>query len=414
VRSCRSSSILRGRRPTTSRRGRLTPLLHVLFFVAAAGQSAIVPLLPRIGHAFALAPSSTGLLLAAPGIATLAISMPAGILADRLGARGLTIAATVVMFAAALLQAVPAYPALLAGRLAFGLAVGIVWTTGVAWMARSEQASGTPGLGAVATSAAVGMVAGPALGGALADQFGFASTFLVVAALAGILAVLLRRQAAPVAVSGAAGPDNSLRFVRIALRRPGVIGPALALAVAGAVGGVAQLLIPLQLHRIGFSAGATGLVFSGAAGVYIAVSATVVRLGRRAITVRWVALAALGLAGSLLPAVFDRGALALVAVLLLSTAPRAMVSTVCYPLATESAADAELGHGIAIGLLNGTWAIGLTLAPLLAGTVDQLAGPQPAYLTAIVPGLVIALWLLARDRARRFAGADHELSVAAA
>jgi hypothetical protein len=37
-------------------RSRLTPLLHALFFIAAATQSAIVPLLPRIGRAYGLSP----------------------------------------------------------------------------------------------------------------------------------------------------------------------------------------------------------------------------------------------------------------------------------------------------------------------------------------------------------------------
>jgi MFS transporter, ACS family, D-galactonate transporter len=384
--------------PARSRPSVLIALLHALFFIAAAAQSAIVPLLPRISHAYGLSPSATGLLLAAPGLATLAISMPAGMVADRLGARRVTVGATVLMGWGALAQAAPSYPILLVGRLAFGLAFGILWTTGVTWMSRSQEEVGSPSLGAVATSAAVGMVAGPAIGGVIADEFGLASPFLFVAFLAAILTILLQRQPAPPRVAAASKPQrNSMRrFVRVAPRHGGVLGGALALAIAGAVGGVTQLLVPLQLHHFGFSAGATGIAFSAAAGVYIAVSATVVRLGRRATTVRWAALAALALALSMLPAVFGPGAAGLIGVLLLSTAPRAVVSTICYPLATEAAADARLGNGVVIGLLNGTWAIGLVVAPLLAGGIDQLAGPQPAYLTAIVPGAVAAAWLLLR------------------
>ena len=133
-----------------------------------------------------------------------------------------------------------------------------------------------------------------------------------------------------------------------------------------------------------------------------------VKLGRRATTVRSSALGALGLGLSLLPAVFGANAAWLIAVLLLSTAPRAVVSTISYPLATESAADAALGEGVVIGLLNGTWAIGLVLAPLIAGMLDQLTGPQPAYLTAIVPGVVVAMWLLGRHQALPLVTAEHE------
>jgi predicted MFS family arabinose efflux permease len=373
-------------------RNHLTPLLHALFFVAAATQSAIVPLLARLNHAYELAPSADALILAAPGLATLAISLPAGALADRFGARRLTIAATALMSAAALAQAAPSYPLLIAGRLAFGLAYGIAWTTGVAWMSAAQSETGAPGLGAVATSAAVGMVAGPAIGGVLADGFGLCAPFLSVAGLSTILVAALLRQAPEQRRSDTMRRPTLSDFANVA-RHPGVLTAAAVLAVSGAVGGVTQLLVPLQLHQAGFSAAATGLAFSAAAGLYIAVSALTVKLGRRATTVRAATVAGLALALSLLPATVYAGAAALIGVLLLTTAPRAVVSTVAYPLATESAAHAELGDGLVIGMLNGTWATGLVLAPLLAGTLDQIAGPGVAYLAAIIPGLLATLVL---------------------
>jgi predicted MFS family arabinose efflux permease len=380
------------------RKPRLTPLLHALFFVAAATQSAIVPLLPRFDRVYGLSPAAGALLLAAPGLATLAISMPAGVFADRLGARRMTIAATVLMAAAALAQAAPEYTLLIAGRLAFGLAYGILWTTGVAWLAGSHTEAGSPRLGAVATSAAVGMVAGPGIGGLLADQIGLSAPFLIVAGLAVVLALSLAFQPAPGAREGGIHPPptqpaSPRDLARLVKNHPGVLTSAAVLAISGAVGGVTQLLVPLGLHRAGFSASATGLAFSAAAGVYIVISALVVRLGRRATTVRAATLAAFALALSLLPGTFEAGAGALIGMLLLSTAPRAVVSTVSYPLATESGAVAGLGDGLVIGLLNGTWAAGLVLAPLLAGALDQAAGPTAAYLVAIVPGALGALWL---------------------
>jgi predicted MFS family arabinose efflux permease len=374
----------------------LTPLLHALLFVAAATQSVIVPLLPRLSHAYGLSPSSGALLLAAPGFATLAISLPAGAVADRLGARRVTIAATVVLCVSALAQAVPSYPVLMAGRLAFGVAFGAVWTTGVAWMSSSQTHSGSSRLGAVATSAAVGMVAGPAIGGILADEFGLSCPFLAVAGLAAALAVALRTQPAAPRRGSTARRSSLHELGGIVSNQPGVLTGAGVLAIVGAVSGVTQLLVPLQLHQAGFSASATGIAFSAAAGVYIVVSAVVVRLGRRATTVRWAALAGLAVSLSLLPATFELSAAALVGMLVLSTAPRAVVSTVAYPLATEAAAQAELGDGLVIGLLNGTWALGLVLAPLIAGALDQLAGPEAAYLVTLIPGAIAALWLAGR------------------
>jgi predicted MFS family arabinose efflux permease len=383
-------------------RARLTPLLHALFFVAAATQNAIVPLLPRLNHAYGLSPASDALLLAAPGLATLAVSMPAGAFADRLGARRVTIAATGLMVIAAIAQAAPSYEILIAGRLLFGLAYGILWTTGVAWLAASQEEAGSPQLGAVATSAAVGMVAGPAIGGLLADQAGLSAPFLIVAGLGIALALALVAQPAPPSrPTHANGPSARPRdLARLVNDHPGILTAAAVLAIGGAVGGVTQLLVPLELHRAGFSASATGIAFSSAAGAYILVSALVVRLGRRATTVRAAAFAGLGLALSLVPGTFETGAGGVIGMLLLTTVPRAVVSTVSYPLATESAATADLGPGLVIGLLNGTWATGLVLAPLLAGALDQAAGPSAAYLATIVPGALGALWLTRRPRLR--------------
>jgi len=106
------------------------------------------------------------------------------------------IAATALMGLAALAQAAPSYPVLMGGRLAFGLAYGILWTTGVAWLSSSGE--GSAHLGAVATSAAVGMVAGPALGGIVADTLGLSAPFLLVAGFAAVLVLALHRQPAAI------------------------------------------------------------------------------------------------------------------------------------------------------------------------------------------------------------------------
>ncbi|MBV9002691.1 MAG: MFS transporter [Solirubrobacterales bacterium] len=388
---------------------RLVPLLHALFFVAAAMQGAIVPLLPRLSHAYGLSASGVALLLAAPGIATLAISLPVGALVDRLGARRVTVAATALMSAASAAQAAPSYALLISGRLAFGLAFGIVWTSGVVWISSAHREAGSPRIGAVVTSGAVGMVAGPAIGGVLADQLGLSAPFLLASVLAGALAIALRSQPKRTNRSSVDTRNNSLRrLVRVAPQHPGIIAGAAVIAISGAVGGITQLLVPLQLHQAGFSASATGLVFSSAAGVYIVVSALIVRLGRRATTARWAALAGLALSLALLPAVVAAGAGAVVSALLLATGPRAAASTVSYPLATASAADAELADGLVVGFLNGTWAAGLVLAPLLAGTVDQVTGAPTAYLVAIVPCALGALWLLARSNIEETTTAPSE------
>src|SRR6266487_3956935 len=106
-------------------------LLYALFFVAGVAQSAIVALLPGLASRYGLSPTETALLLAVPGLAMLAVSVPAGLAADRYGARRVTLAAGTLLCFSCLAQATPSLAFLLAGRAMFGVAFGIVWTAGM-------------------------------------------------------------------------------------------------------------------------------------------------------------------------------------------------------------------------------------------------------------------------------------------
>lgn len=376
-------------------------LVYGLFFVSGIAQAAIVPLLPRFAEIYDLAPSETALLLALPGLATLAVSVPAGLVADRFGARRVTLAAAALLCIACVLQAAPSLTVLVSGRVAFGVAFGVVWTTGMAWL--SEIDTGTKGgrLGPAVTCSSVGVMAGPAVGGILAQHAGLSVPFLLIAAVAalviGPLALgtgnpLPERAADPAPLA----PQTSIRSLVTLIRRPGVAAAAGALIVSGAVSGVSQLLITLGLHHYGLSTGKIGLAFTSAAVCYIAVSAWTVRLGERARTLRFNAIATLALAFALVPALMGGGPPALVLALLLTAVPRAVVGTVAYSLAAQDGNDCS--EGFVFGMVNGAWAAAMVLMPLLAGALDQRGGAQAGFLAVIVPSCAIACWLIARSR----------------
>jgi predicted MFS family arabinose efflux permease len=375
---------------------RLAALVCGLVFVAAVAQTAIVPLLPRLAEVDGLSTATRALLLAAPGLATLAVSAPAGLFADRFGARRVTLGAAALLSLAAALHAIPGFGWLLGGRLAFGLAYGVVWTTAVAWLARAGGEAGSARLGLTTTAAAAGVAAGPALGGAAGEWAGLGAPFLAAGVLAGLLTAALAATPAPDA-RPSTGEDGALRAVARAGRtQPGVTGGAFSLALSGAVNSVLQLLVPLQLHALGATAGTIGLAFSGAAVLYIAVSGLVVRLGPRAATLRTNAVAALLLALALAPAVSSTAAAAIVGTLVLTVAPRATVSTIAYPLATGHGARAGLGAGAVVGLLNGAWAAAMVVAPLGAGALSASAGPRAAWLATLGMGALVGGRLILR------------------
>jgi MFS transporter, YNFM family, putative membrane transport protein len=421
-------------------------LVYALFVVAGIAQAAIVPLLPRLSARFALSTTETALLLALPGLATLAVSVPAGLAADRFGARRVTLLAGLLLCLANVAQAAPSLAALLAGRIAFGIGFGVVWTTGMAWLADLDRGEGRS-LGPAVTWSSAGIMAGPAVGGMLAEFAGLSTAFIAVAAIAAAVLIPLafvpdgrRRAPGPDGADRAAEGDRAARSPRPGgaaratagisstlglLRRPGVAAATGALMVSGAVSGVSQLLISSGLHQLGISTGRIGLAFSAAAVCYIAVSTVVVRLGRRAHTLRFNAAATAGLAIALFPAAWGVGAAGLIAALLLSAAPRAAVSTIAYSLASvpDSEARPESGDatgesrrptgaagrdGLVFGLLNGAWAAAMVLMPLLAGVMEQKDGARAGYLAVILPSCVVAGWLVTRSGSGSGSGSGED------
>src|SRR5690349_23089788 len=167
----------------TTAEGRLFRLLiGALILVSAAAQFALVPVMPVYAHRLGLSGFEQGMVLGATGLATLVVSVPAGTLADRFGARRITLAAGLLMAAATAAQALAGdFTVLFAARLAFGAGYGMVWTAGLCWLA-GAMAGGPPALGGSVASAGVGGVAGPAASGALAQHIGLAVPLLVTAA----------------------------------------------------------------------------------------------------------------------------------------------------------------------------------------------------------------------------------------
>jgi predicted MFS family arabinose efflux permease len=386
-------------------------LAYALFFLAGVASAAIVPLLPRLSDRYGLSTSATALLLGLPGLATLAVSVPSGLAADRFGARRVTLGASALLVLSCLLEAAPSLTALLLGRLVFGIAFGVVWTSGMAWLADFDGGGGSR-LGPTVTCSSVGVMAGPAVGGILGQHAGLGAPFAAIAVAVGLVAIPLALGSGPAetdALSAGHEPtpdgesehhrapqhDVSARSLLALARRPVVGAAAAALAISGGVASCSQLLISGGLHHIGVSTDRIGLAFSAAAVCYIAVSAGVVRLGRRVRTLRVNALAGMALALALVPALAGSGAFAMVGALMISAAPRAAIGTIAYSLAAGDSDEGAGGAGFVFGMLNGAWAAATVFMPLLAGALEQSSGARAGYLAVIIPSCALAAWLVA-------------------
>ncbi|MGE5132075.1 MAG: MFS transporter [Gemmatimonadota bacterium] len=362
--------------------------VYGLVLATAGTQFAVVPVLPAYAHQFGLSSVQQGAVLGATGLAALAVSLPAGALADRFGARRLTLWAGVLMTAGVFAQALAtSFPLLLVSRLVFGVGYAVVWTAGLAWLA--HVVPGGTGLGGSVASAGAGGVVGPAFSGLMVQYFGLVTTFLAVAAVLAMLTtalILLRMPAAPPAPSARLGGR-----VRAAAADRGTIGAAAAIVIAGGTTGVSALLVPARLHAAGLPPGRIGLVFAVAGVLFVLGSSLTAALGRRAVCMPVIMTAMLALALAFSPATVSAASFAIIAMLCATTVARSVLWTVSYPLAAAGAERSGAGVGVVMGLLNGVWAVTVLLSPLAAGFVAGFVSAQAVFgLTAAACVVVLA------------------------
>src|SRR5687767_4869577 len=102
--------------------------IYALFLLETLVWIAIVPLAPTFADEFSLSGVQAGMILAASSLAALAVALPLGVLADRIGARWVTIASACLFTLSTLGQGLAVdFWTLLGSRVAFGVAFGALW-----------------------------------------------------------------------------------------------------------------------------------------------------------------------------------------------------------------------------------------------------------------------------------------------
>jgi MFS family permease len=402
---------LGGRGRLTSIRSRRSPwqataLVHALLFVSTMVSVIVVPLLPKLQDRYSASGLEIGLALTIPSLAMLLVSLPAGALADRFGARRVFLAAAILVMLGTALQAfAPSLLPFLIARGIFGVGWGITWAAGPSLLLENARAwSRSIRLGVVAITSGLAFIIGPALGGLLFSSFGQAAPFMACAALAAVIAVgvLVLPEPAAGARASATPHLRNGRFRELA-GEPNVLAGVAALGCTGFSTSVLNLVIPLGLHADGASASEIGLAFSAAAAFYVVGGVTTVRLTGRFATFSAIGMALCAITLSVTPALISVGALALVVALMLHTPVRASLGSSCFSLlsARESA-----GSGTAIGLLNMSYAAASALGPVVAGALVAGSSVRPAFVAVVVAAISARLLLGRIQRAASRACTD--------
>jgi MFS transporter, DHA1 family, solute carrier family 18 (vesicular amine transporter), member 1/2 len=370
---------------------RLIALVSLLVALDLMLWSAIVPLIPHYRAELGLTKVESGWLLAAFSLAVVVVAIPVGHLADRIGARRVVAAGGAAMAAATLgLGFAGSFWVLLAARAMQGVGDAAVWGAGVAWVAARAPADRRGEAVSFSNAAAVaGVIAGPFVGGIATSTFGIRPTFSVLATLSLALAgwALLEPDAQ-------ADPDRHVGVrpaIAAAFSESLILASVVMILAVAVIGGALQVLVPLHLSAAGIARSGIGAVYS--AGAMLGAVAILLsgragdRFGRIPLAVAACIALALLTAFLALPL-----SAALVIAVVIATGPvQSILYAVGYPLSADGADRAQLGHGIAIGIVNLTWGVGAVAGPILGPGAAQALGDRASYvLLAILAALAAA------------------------
>jgi MFS family permease len=358
---------------------RLLILASTMVLFDVTFYSAIAPLLPDYVDQLGLSKAEAGVLSAAYAAGTLIASLPAGLLATRLGPRRTTIAGLGLLALSSLVFGFAEQIILLdLARFAQGVAGALIWSGALSWLITSTPpARRGKVIGTALGTAVAGALIGPAIG-ALAVEVGTEVVFGAVVLISAGFAALAAR------TPEAAAPDRQpLREVlAVMVDRPVVTATAFV-AVPSLMFGAVEVLVPLRLDDLGRSSA----LIAGAFIVGAAIEATLApvvgnfsdRTGRR---LPFVVGLSVSTAAMLLFAAAT-GAGVVIGSLLLASLGAGICFTPALTMLSETAESESLHQGFAAGLSNMAWASGQVLGGLVGGGAADLAGYA-------LPGIMVA------------------------
>ena len=354
-------------------RGLVAALVAFATFTDILAYSIAVPVLPHLSQQFGASPTLIGLLFGSFGVTVLAVSVPMGSVSDRIGRRLPLVGGLIVLAAASVLFAfAPSMPWLFAARLVQGAADAVTWVVGFALIADLYTARERGRvMGLVMSGSTFGFMVGPTLGGWLYERGGARMPYLAVAALAIVAAAGFAALHLP-----RGSRTHEAVPLRAILKVRAVTVCALAVAVGGGTLAMIEPILSLFLAaEIKLGPARIGLVF-GAGAVVATVLHPVFgrvadRTGGRRLTL-W-GLAAIGATLPLSAWITSFGsAVAINAVAAVAFAVLVTPSLTYMAEATSSAGSASFG--VAYGLYNFAWSLGLLAGPALGGVLYERIG----------------------------------------
>jgi MFS family permease len=360
---------------------RLLVIASTMILFDVAFYSAIAPLLPDYVDQLGLSKAEAGILSAAYAAGTLIASLPAGLLASRVGPRRTVLAGLALLGLSSVVFGFGEEIVLLdVARFAQGIAGALVWSGALTWLitASPPERRGSV-IGTALGTAVAGALIGPALG-ALAAEVGTEVVFSAVLAISAVFAALVWRTP-----ESATPEKQTLAETAAAIVTRPVLTATAFVAVPSLMFGAIEVLVPLRIDDLDGGHAVIAGSFIVGAGIEAALAPISGRysdrVGRRTPFVTGLAIAAVGMLGI----AAAQGVGLVVGALLVASFGAGLCFAPALTMLTETTESGPLQEGLAAGLSNMAWASGQVIGGIVGGSVAGVAGyAAPSIAVAVV------------------------------
>jgi MFS family permease len=358
---------------------RLLLVLSAIVFVDTTFYAVVAPLLPHYADELDLSKASAGILLAAYPAGTLVGALPSGMLAVRFGPKRTVLAGLALLGVSSVGFAFASSAMVLdLARFVQGIGGACSWAGGLAWLVSEAPATRRGELIGTALGAAIGgALLGPVLGAAAATL----GTRPVFGAVAGIALAL--GLAATQCQGGRAGPATGATL-RATVAMPRVRIGMWLVALPGLGFGVLDVLVPLRLDGLGVAQAGVAGTFLVAAAIEGAVSPVVGRVADRRGSLLPIRAGLLGAMVLVLVVPIPTVAVLCAGLLVAATAAFGAFWAPAMALLSEAAESVGADQGLAFGLVNLAWALGMVGGAAGGGALAKATSDTTPYVVLSV------------------------------
>ena len=377
----------------------LLGILALSGFVTSFGAHVVATNLPTYAETVGAGAFTIGLLIAVYDFAELFAKPAAGVVADRSGMKPVLLIGLVVFIVGSLLFLIINPKLLLLVRFVQGLGAAALSTVSISLVARYFETGRGRAFGVYNAIKGSGYVVAPAVGGFLANRYGFAMIFMVSAAIG--LVAFVASLFLPIDRREQLEDDEepSIRESLLIFRDPRLMPIYAVIVINMFLVGILFGFLPVYVHGLGYSATQSGTLVSIATAAYLLIQPLAGALADRYAMRTTVLLGLLVAALSIIATTFASG-WALTASVIAAGMGIGTVWTNSDALVSASASPSQLGASI--GAAQSFKEFGDMVGPLLVGALTQFFGVRAGFVSCGGIALVL-VGLCARATAFRLA-----------